>query len=272
MRHPTSRPPTSVTPRQETPLATQKLIAYDEKAIPTPAALAHIRLRTGMYIGRLGDGSNPQDGIYVMLKEVIDNGVDEFIMGAGKKVDISRDGATMTIRDYGRGIPLGKVIDCVSKINTGGKYNTDVFQFSVGLNGVGTKAVNALSSEFEVTSWRDGRFKRARFERGKLKEEKDGSDRAAENGTLVRFTPDPEIFKKYAWDEATIEHRLAYYAYLNSGLALNYNGKVFKSKDGLRDLLLRELGEEQPIYDVLHVRVDRLEFAFSHTHNYGETI
>ncbi|MFO0984592.1 MAG: DNA topoisomerase IV subunit B [Planctomycetota bacterium] len=253
-------------------MATQKQIAYDEKTIQTLDALAHIRLRTGMYIGRLGDGSNPSDGIYVMLKEVIDNAVDEFIMGAGRKIDIERSGATITVRDYGRGIPLGKVVDCVSKINTGGKYNTDVFQFSVGLNGVGTKAVNALSSEFLVASWREGRFKRARFARGKLTEEQDGSERDQLNGTLVRFTPDPEIFKKYAWDESTIEHRLNYYVYLNTGLTISYNGKTFKSKDGLKDLLLKELGEEPPIYDIVHVREEQLEFAFTHTHNYGESL
>ena len=153
----------------------KKDVAYDEKAIQTLDALEHIRLRTGMYIGRLGDGSNSADGIYVMMKEVVDNSIDEFIMGEGKKVEISRDGKTIEVRDYGRGIPLGKVVECVSQINTGGKYNDDVFQFSVGLNGVGTKAVNALSSEFEVRSIRDGKFKQAFFERGKLKKENGGN-------------------------------------------------------------------------------------------------
>ena len=148
--------------------------AYDEKAIKTLDALEHIRLRSGMYIGRLGDGSQPLDGIYVMLKEVVDNGIDEFIMGAGKKIEIRRDGDAVTIRDYGRGIPLGKLVECVSQINTGGKYNDEVFQFSVGLNGVGTKAVNALSQRFTVTSWREGKFRRATFARGKLVEDKNG--------------------------------------------------------------------------------------------------
>src|SRR6476646_6988754 len=155
----------------------KKSVAYDEKTIQTLDALAHIRLRTGMYIGRIGDGSNPQDGIYVMLKEVIDNSVDEFIMGEGKRIDISLEGDTVTVRDFGRGIPLGKVVECVSQINTGGKYNDDVFQFSVGLNGVGTKAVNALSSRFEVISFREGKFKRGLFERGKLKEQEDGKSK-----------------------------------------------------------------------------------------------
>lgn len=244
-------------------------VAYDEKAIKTLDALEHIRLRSGMYIGRVGDGSHPSDGIYILLKEVIDNSVDEFIMGKGRRIDISREENVLTIRDYGRGIPLGKVIDCVSKINTGGKYNDDVFQFSVGLNGIGTKAVNALSLHFEVCSWRDSRYKRAEFERGKLISQKAG--RAQEkSGTLVRFTPDPEIFGEYAWNEDFIAHRLRYYAYLNPGLTLRYNGKPFKSREGLRDLLQEELGELQPIYDIARVSVERCEFAFTHTNNYGE--
>ena len=175
----------------------KKTVAYDEKAIQTLDALEHIRLRTGMYIGRIGDGSNPADGIYVMLKEVIDNSVDEFIMGHGKRIVIDRNGREMTVRDFGRGIPLGKVVDCVSKINTGGKYNDDVFQFSVGLNGVGNKAVNALSSEFEVVSYRDGKFKRASFERGRKKQETGGKEAKQRAGTMIRFVPDQEIFGDY---------------------------------------------------------------------------
>lgn len=247
----------------------KKQVAYDEKAIQTLDALSHIRLRTGMYIGRLGDGSNPSDGIYVMLKEVVDNSIDEFIMGEGNRVTIDREGDQVTIRDFGRGIPLGKVIDCVSQINTGGKYNDDVFQFSVGLNGVGTKAVNALSSQFEVCSHRDGKYMRAFFERGKLVKQQQGKTEEP-NGTLVRFTPDVEIFKKYVWQEEYIEHRLKYYAFLNSGLTLVYNGKPFKSKEGLGDLLRLEMGQENPLYEVMHCRVDRIEFAFTHTNNYGE--
>ncbi|MCP4674065.1 MAG: type IIA DNA topoisomerase subunit B [Deltaproteobacteria bacterium] len=245
-------------------------VVYDEKAIQTLDALEHIRLRTGMYIGRIGDGSNPLDGIYVMLKEVIDNSVDEFIMGCGRRIDIKREGPTISVRDYGRGIPLGKVIDCVSQINTGGKYNDDVFQFSVGLNGVGNKAVNALSSEFEVISYRDKKYKQALFERGKKIETQGGRASKAQSGTYIRFTPDPEIFKRYNWNEEYIEHRLRYYAYLNSGLVLNYNGEKFSSKQGLADLLADEIGTEPTVYDIVHCKLDKLEFAFTHTHSYGE--
>ncbi|MGH0028221.1 MAG: DNA topoisomerase IV subunit B [Myxococcota bacterium] len=244
---------------------------YDERAIQTLDALEHIRLRSGMYIGRLGDGSHPQDGIYVMLKEVVDNAVDEFIMGEGQQIEIARDGNTVSVRDFGRGIPLGKLVDCVSQINTGGKYNDDVFQFSVGLNGVGTKAVNALSSDFEVVSWRDGRYRRARFERGVIQQDKKGREPGEANGTWVRFTPDPEIFPAYRWNEEFLEHRLRYYAFLNAGLSIVYGGKRFRSKDGLADLLAHEMGDETPLYDVVHHRGDQLEFAFTHTTNYGES-
>jgi len=168
----------------------KKAVAYDEKAILTLDPLAHIRLRTGMYIGRIGDGSNPNDGIYVLMKEVVDNAIDEFIMGEGRRIDITREGNTVTVRDYGRGIPLGKVVDCVSRMHTGGKYNDDVFQFSVGLNGVGTKAVNALAASFEVCSWREGKSKRAWFSRGKLLEEQNGKQAAEPSGTFVAFAPD----------------------------------------------------------------------------------
>jgi topoisomerase-4 subunit B len=243
---------------------------YDEKAIQTLDALEHIRLRTGMYIGRIGDGSNPADGIYVMLKEVIDNAVDEFIMGQGKRVVIRRDGPEVTVRDFGRGIPLGKVVDCVSKINTGGKYNDDVFQFSVGLNGVGNKAVNALSSDFEVVSYRDGKFKRATFQRGKKTGEKSGKETGEKTGTLIRFVPDPEIFGVFEWREEYLEHRLRYYAFLNSGLTLDYNGMKYVSRNGLADLLAYELGDEMALYEPMHCSLDRLEFSFAHTHAYGE--
>ncbi len=248
----------------------KKNVAYDEKAIQTLDALEHIRLRTGMYIGRLGDGSTPVDGIYVMLKEVVDNSIDEFIMGVGKKIEIEREGATISVRDYGRGIPLGKVIECVSQINTGGKYNDDVFQFSVGLNGVGTKAVNALSSGFEVKSVREGKFKQAFFERGKLENEKSGKTDEPD-GTFIRFTPDPEIFDEYEWREEFIEHRLRYYAYLNSGLRLLYNKETYQSRNGLKDLLSDELGEAQPLYEIAHHQDDRFEFAFTHGNAYGES-
>jgi topoisomerase-4 subunit B len=252
-------------------LMPRKQVVYDEKTIQTLDALEHIRLRTGMYIGRIGDGSNPADGIYVMLKEVIDNAIDEFIMGHGRQVEISRSDNEITVRDYGRGIPLGKVVDCVSKINTGGKYNDEVFQFSVGLNGVGNKAVNALSSEFEVISYRDGKYKQAQFKRGKKVKEKGGRDTKAQPGTLIRFVPDPEIFKQYSWNEEYIEHRLSYYAYLNSGLSLIYNGRKFASRHGLADLLSHEIGDEPIVYNIMHCKLDRLEFCFTHTHAYGET-
>ncbi len=248
-----------------------KPVAYDESAIQTLDALEHIRLRSGMYIGRLGDGSHPLDGIYVMLKEVIDNGIDEFIMGEGKVIEVDREGDEINVRDFGRGIPLGKLVDCVSKINTGGKYNDKVFQFSVGLNGVGTKAVNALSANFEATSWRDGKFRDASFERGILKNDKKGKDNETPSGTLIRFTPDHEIFPEYTWNEEFIENRLRYYTYLNAGLSILYNGKRFHSALGLADLLAHEIGDEPPLYDAIHSREERIEFAFTHTHNYGET-
>jgi topoisomerase-4 subunit B len=244
---------------------------YDESAIQTLDALAHIRLRTGMYIGRIGDGSHPDDGIYVLLKEVVDNAIDEFIMGAGRRVEITLDGKTVSVRDYGRGIPLGKVVDCVSEMHTGGKYNDDVFQFSVGLNGVGTKAVNALSVHFQVASHREGKYRRALFSQGEKVHEKKGSDAKARNGTFVEFCPDPEIFGDYEWNEDYIRHRLRYYSFLNTGLTLVFNREKLSSKNGLQDLLEEELGEEPSLYPVVHVRDSRLEFAFTHTNNYGET-
>jgi len=249
----------------------KKRVEYDESTIQTLNPMEHIRLRTGMYIGRIGDGSHPHDGMYVMLKEVIDNAVDEFIMGAGKRIDITREDQTLVVRDYGRGIPLGKVVECVSRINTGGKYNDDVFQFSVGLNGVGTKAVNALSSDFEVVSWRDGRFKEARFTRGNLVHEQGGKGSDRPNGTRIRFTPDPEIFKTFDWNEEIIRNRLRYYAYLNSGLTVTLGDETFYSTRGLEDLLRHEIGSEAPLYEVIYVNLGRLEFAFTHTHHYGET-
>jgi DNA gyrase/topoisomerase IV subunit B len=248
----------------------RKPVKYDESTIQTLDALEHIRLRTGMYIGRIGDGSHPLDGVYVMLKEVIDNAVDEFIMGHGRKVEIARDGDTVSVRDYGRGIPLGKLVECVSEINTGGKYNDDVFQFSVGLNGVGTKAVNALSEHFEVCSWREGKSRRAAFARGRKVSDKKGKQGAEPDGSLFVFTPDPEIFGTLSWSEEYITDRLRYYAYLNSGLRLEYNGKAFVSRAGIADLLRKEIGDEPPLYDMLHHKEKQLEFAFTHTNNYGE--
>ena len=202
-------------------MAETKKHAYDESKIKTLSSLEHIRLRTGMYIGRIGDGSHYDDGCYILLKEVIDNGIDEFIMGFGKEVKIDIQDKAVTVRDFGRGIPLGKVIDCVSKINTGAKYNDDVFQFSVGLNGVGTKAVNALSKEFLVRSFREGEFVEASFKQGKLKNEKKGKVNNEPDGTLIRFEPDPAIFKEAVFKAEHVERRLRHYSYLNSGLKLS---------------------------------------------------
>src|SRR6267142_647995 len=191
-------------------MAETKKQIYDESKIKTLSSIEHIRLRTGMYIGRLGDGSHYDDGCYVLLKEVIDNAIDEFIMGYGKEVQVNIDGTAVSVRDFGRGIPLGKVVDCVSKINTGAKYNDDVFQFSVGLNGVGTKAVNALSKEFLVRSHRNGEFVEAAFKQGKLKKEDKGKT-SEPNGTYVEFEPDPEIFKESEFKDEYIEKRLRHY-------------------------------------------------------------
>jgi topoisomerase IV subunit B len=204
---------------------------YDESKIKTLSSLEHIRLRTGMYIGRVGDGSHYDDGCYILLKEVIDNAIDEFIMGHGREVQIEIKDKTVAVRDFGRGIPLGKVVECVSQINTGAKYNDDVFQFSVGLNGVGTKAVNALSREFMVRSCREGQFVEAFFKQGKLKKENKGKT-SDPDGTFIRFEPDPEIFKTVDFREEHIERRLRHYSYLNSGLRLSFNGKVFQSRNG----------------------------------------
>ena len=244
---------------------------YDESTVLSLDALAHIRLRSGMYIGRLGDGSHPDDGIYVMLKEVIDNSVDEFIMGHGKKVEIELDEKTSTVsvRDWGRGIPLGKVIECVSQINTGAKYNDDVFQFSVGLNGVGTKAVNALSSHFIVRSFRDGEFVEADFPRAFSKTKRKGKTKEA-NGTYVEFIPDTEIFKKFSFQKELIHKRLWHYAYLNTGLTLIFNGEEIRSENGLLDLFNAEVKEDS-LYEPLHYRGKTLEFAFLHSSSYGET-
>jgi len=242
---------------------------YDESTVLSLDALAHIRLRPGMYIGRLGDGSHADDGIYIMLKEVIDNSVDEFIMHHGNKIEIKLDDKTVSVRDWGRGIPLGKVIECVSQINTGAKYNDDVFQFSVGLNGVGTKAVNALSSHFLVRSMRDGEFVEARFVKGVLKDKKKGKTKEPD-GTYIEFTPDPEIFKKIAFRKEFINKRLWHYAYLNTGLTLLFNGETIFSANGLLDLLNSEVKEDR-LYEPLHWKGKTVEFAFLHTSSYGET-
>ena len=243
--------------------------SYDESKIKTLSSLEHIRLRSGMYIGKLGNGSDYDEGIYILLKEVIDNGIDEYIMGFGEKIVIEINNKTVTIRDYGRGIPFGKLADCVSRINTGAKYNDDVFQFSVGLNGVGTKAVNALSSKFVAASYRDGQVKIAIFEKGRIvKEVQKKEDKP--NGTLIQFVPDEEIFGEYAFLDEFIEQRLWHYAYLNYGLKLYYNKKLFYSENGLKDLLKSEINNDN-LYDIIYHKEDKLEYTFSHTSNYGET-
>jgi len=242
---------------------------YDETKIKTLSSLEHIRLRPGMYIGRLGNGSHPDDGIYILLKEIIDNGVDEFIMGAGKRINISvQDDKRVTIRDFGRGIPLGKLVECVSVINTGAKYNTDVFQFSVGLNGVGTKAVNALSKDFTVTSFREGLYAKAIFSNGSLLKQGKGETQE-KNGTLVEFYPDEEAFEEFQYQANFIRKRLWRYAYLNAGLKLYLDKECFYSVNGLLDLLDNEV-EDGQLYEPIYGKDDTLEFALCHTAGYGE--
>jgi DNA gyrase/topoisomerase IV subunit B len=242
---------------------------YDESKIKTLSSLEHIRKRPGMYIGRLGDGSNQNDGIYILLKEVVDNAVDEFIMGAGKKIYIAiNDDGSVQVRDYGRGIPLGKIVDCVSTINTGAKYNTDVFQFSVGLNGVGTKAVNALSDVFTVTSCRDGKFASAVFNNGKLIDQKAG-DTEEKNGTQIDFLPSREMFPDFTFDLSYVEQRLWRYAYLNAGLKIYLDKKLYHSAKGLLDLLDKELDGAE-LYPPIYYKDNTLEFAFSHTDSFSD--
>ncbi len=263
---------------------------YDESKIKTLSSLEHIRKRPGMYIGRLGNGSDPDDGIYILLKEVIDNAVDEYIMGYGKQVDVSIGAqGECRIRDYGRGIPLGKVVECVSVINTGAKYNTDVFQFSVGLNGVGTKAVNALSQQFTVSSFRHGKFKKATFEHGTLCSEEEGES-DEKDGTLIAFQPDRTSFPDFSFDIEYVDQRLWRYAYLNAGLQICltahtgeagntgkagaasslYTTRKYLSKNGLPDLLVKEL-DGRDIYPATYSSATTLEFAFAHTDDYSET-
>ena len=249
---------------------TQAAQVYDESKIKTLSSLEHIRMRPGMYIGRLGNGSHQDDGIYILLKEVIDNGIDEYIMGAGKRIDINiEENGFTSVRDYGRGIPLGKLIECVSVINTGAKYNTDVFQFSVGLNGVGTKAVNALSIMFRVTSFRDGEFAQAEFERGIQTNEKKGKTKER-NGTLIEFLPDEEMFSEFNYEVEYLRKRLWRYAYLNSGLSLYLGDERFYSANGLQDLLAREINGSQ-LYEPIYYKGKNLEFSFCHTDNYGDS-
>lgn len=243
---------------------------YDESSIRSLDWREHIRLRPGMYIGKLGDGSSPDDGIYVLLKEVIDNCIDEHAMGYGKTIDIKVSDGKVFVRDYGRGIPLGKLIDVVSKINTGAKYDSKAFQKSVGLNGVGTKAVNALSNYFKVEAFREGQSKVAEFSKGELTKEYKQKETLEPNGTAVYFTPDDTIFKNYHYIPEYIENMLWNYAFLNSGLTIIYNDKKFYSKDGLLDLLKRKTNEENIRYPIIHLKGEDIEVAITHENQYGE--
>ncbi len=251
-------------------MAEKDLFDYTEESIRSLDWKEHIRLRPGMYIGKLGDGSSPDDGIYVLLKEVVDNCIDEHTMGYGKHVDIKIDKKQVTIRDYGRGIPLGKVVDVVSKINTGAKYDSKAFQKSVGLNGVGTKAVNALSNYFKVTAFREGKQKTAEFERGELIKEYKEEKTSESNGTEVTFVPDEQIFKHYHYISEFLENQFWNYCFLNAGLVINYNGKRYVSKNGLLDLLQRKTNEDELRYPIIHLKGEDIEVAMTHENQYGE--
>jgi topoisomerase-4 subunit B len=243
---------------------------YTEASIKTLSALEHIRLRPGMYIGRLGNGAHAEDGIYVLLKETIDNCIDEYTMGFGKRIEVHLAERTVCVRDYGRGIPLGKLIDCVSIINTGAKYDSKTFQKSVGLNGVGQKAVNALAVSYRAQSVRDGKCKLVEFERGKLLKEHRVQSSDERNGTYIEFTPDEELFgKNFSFRREFIEEMLWNYAYLNRGLTLSFNGKSYKSAGGLSDLLEKKLTGET-LYPIVHVEAEDIEVALTHGSHYGE--
>lgn len=242
---------------------------YSEDNIRSLDWKEHIRLRPGMYIGKLGDGSSYDDGIYILLKEVLDNCIDEFVMGYGKKVEVTIKDGRVEVRDYGRGVPLGKVIDVVSKINTGAKYDSKAFKKSVGLNGVGTKAVNALSNYFKIESVRDGQMKRAEFDRGVLRKDEKLEKTDERNGTRVVFEPDTEMFRNYQFRDQYIERLLWNYCYLNTGLTIWYNGRRFHSENGLHDLLTTKMDGE-PLYPIIHLRGDDIEVALTHANHYGE--
>jgi topoisomerase IV subunit B len=254
-------------------MAEQAKFNYNEDSIRTLDWREHIRIRPGMYIGKTGDGSSMDDGIYILLKEVVDNSIDEFAMKSGNKIDIeiTKDG-TVRVRDYGRGIPLGKVVDAVSKMNTGGKYDSKAFQKSVGLNGVGTKAVNALSTYFKVSSVRDGKIKVAEFEKGYLTTEHKETKTTEANGTEVLFKPDDSIFKKFHFIHEYIENQVWNYCYLNSGLTISLNNQKFVSKNGLLDLLKRKSNDDEVKYPIIHLKAEDIEVAITHTGDYGEDI
>jgi len=245
-------------------------VKYTEENIRSLDWKEHIRLRPGMYIGKLGDGSAADDGIYVLIKEIIDNSIDEYVMGYGKQIDIDIKEKIVTVRDYGRGIPLGAVIDCVSKINTGGKYDSSAFQKSVGLNGVGTKAVNALSSYFKVESVRDGQKKTAEFDKGELIKDHKIEKTSDRNGTKMQFNPDNTIFRNFHFVQEFVEEQMWNYAYLNAGLTINFNNNKYFSKDGLKDLLNKKTNESELRYPIIHLKDKDIEIALTHSNQYGE--
>ena len=246
----------------------EQTISYTEDNIRSLDWKEHIRLRPGMYIGKLGDGSSKDDGIYVLVKEVVDNCIDEHMMGYGRTIDVTINESRVSVRDYGRGIPLGKVVDVVSKINTGGKYDSDAFKKSIGLNGVGTKAVNALSISFKVTAFRDGQAKTAEFSKGELvKEHRLTSAPGEKNGTLVEFRPDDTIFKKYHFVHEYIDRMIWNYAFLNTGLKLYLNGVEYKSDNGLKDLLEKNITGEI-LYPIIHLRGEDIELAMTHSNEH----
>ena len=238
---------------------------YTEDNIRSLDWKEHIRMRPGMYIGKLGDGSSPDDGIYILLKEILDNSIDEFVMGAGKTIEISISDSGVFVRDYGRGIPLGKVVDVVSKMNTGGKYDTRAFKKAVGLNGVGTKAVNALSSIFKVESCRDGKLKAVTFETGNLLEDGPLEETSRRKGTKVYFKPDDSIFKHYKYRAEYVSKMLKYYVYLNPGLTIVFNGDKYFSDNGLKDLLEDNNDIEKLLYPIIHLKGDDIEIALTHS-------
>lgn len=242
---------------------------YDENDIQTLDWKEHIQRRPGMYIGKLGDGTNSDDGIYVLIKEVLDNSIDEYMMGFGHQITVDVDAVSASVRDFGRGIPLGKLVDVASKMNTGAKYDSAAFKKSVGLNGVGIKAVNALSTNFEITAYRDGKCKRATFSMGNLIEESDLEDTDEPNGTLVRFTPSANIFRDYAFRDEFIVPMLKNYTFLNTGLAIVFNGRRYISRHGLLDLL-KENMTQAPLYDIIHLKGQDIEVAITHVNQYGE--
>ena len=245
-------------------------VKYTEDEIKSLDWREHIRLRPGMYIGKLGDGASADDGIYVLLKEVIDNSIDEYAMGYGRQIDVVLKDGEIMVRDFGRGIPLGKVVDVVSKINTGAKYDSTAFKKSVGLNGVGTKAVNALSEFFKVTAVREGQMKSAEFQFGNLKNESKVEPTKEENGTIIHFKPDNGLFRNYRYLPEYMEQQLWNYAYLNAGLKIHFNGKVFLSKHGLLDLLEKKTSSENVRYPIIHIKGEDVEIAMTHGEHYGE--